>query len=139
MLQQLQIEYKGAVVSKKNNKVIRYNRHTGHRFITSNDMAKRNESDMVAQFRLRTRGAFKAEEWSPCSLEFRIYEPDMKRRDLDNQITSVLDALVKAEVIPDDGIETVRGIQVKLMGVCKSNPRVEVVLTKEQGEILCLP
>ncbi len=29
----------------------------------------------------------------------------MKRRDLDNQITSVLDALVKAEVIPDDGIE----------------------------------
>lgn len=58
MLQQLQIEYKGAVVSKKNNKVIRYNRHTGHRFITSNDMAKRNESDMVAQFRLQTRGAY---------------------------------------------------------------------------------
>lgn len=139
MISQLQIEYHGVVVSKKNSKVIRVNRRTGQRFITSNNIAKRNESDMVEQFALQTRGAFKAEDWSPCSLEFKIYEPDMKRRDLDNQITSVLDALVKAEVIPDDGIETVRGIQVKLMGVCKSNPRVEVVLTKEQGEILCLP
>lgn len=139
MLSQLQLDYKGVVVSKKNSKVIRINRHTGQRFITSNDIAKRNEADMVEQFRLQARGAFRAEEWSPCTLEFRIYEPDNKRRDLDNQVTSVLDALVKAEVLVDDSISTVRGINVRLMGICKENPRVEVILTKETGDILCLP
>lgn len=139
MISQLQIEYHGVVVSKKNSKVIRVNRRTGQRFITSNNIAKRNESDMVEQFALQTRGAFKAEDWSPCSLEFKIYEPDMKRRDLDNQITSVLDALVRAEVLLDDSIETVRGITVRLMGVSKSDPRVEVILTKEHGDVPCLP
>ncbi len=41
MVTQLQIEYHGVVVSKKNSKVIRMNRHTGQRFITSNSVAKR--------------------------------------------------------------------------------------------------
>lgn len=138
MISQVKIDYHGVVVSKKNSKVIRVNRHTGQRFITSNDIAKRNEAEMVAQFREQTLGIFKAEEWSPCSLEFRMYEPDLKRRDLDNQITSVLDALVKAGVLVDDSITTVRGITVRLMGVAKDNPRVEVILTKEQGAVPCV-
>lgn len=131
-MKQLRLWFSGVVVSKKNSKVIRVNRQTGQRFITSNAVAKHNEVDMVAQFReqvAKIRG-YDASEMSPCAIEFRIWEPDYKRRDLDNQITSILDALVKAEVLCDDSISTLRGIMVDLVGIDAKDPRVEIVISK---------
>ena len=132
----IRLWYSGVVVSKKNSKVIRINRHTGQRFITSNAIAKQNELDMVTQFReqvAKLKG-YSADVMSPCSIEFRIWEPDYKRRDLDNQITSILDALVRAEVLPDDSISTLRGITVNLIGFDPENPRVEIVISKVEKE-----
>lgn len=134
--QSLRLWFSGVVVSKKNSKVIRLNHQTGQRFITSNSVAKQNEAAMVAQFREQVEQikGYCATAMSPCAIEFRVWEPDYKRRDLDNQITSVLDALVKAEVLNDDSIGTLRGIMVNLEGIDPENPRVEIVIRKVQKD-----
>lgn len=132
----LRLVFEGVVVSKKNSKVIRVNRRTGAHYITSNDIAKANEAEMVAQFReqvAKLRG-FRAGEFAPCSLELKIWEPDLKRRDLDNQLTSILDALVKAEVIEDDSVDLVRGFVVEYGGVDAERPRVEIVVRKVEAK-----
>ena len=135
-MRKIRLWYSGVVVSKKNSKVIRINRHTGQRFITSNAIAKQNEADMVAQFReqiLRIKG-YRAGDIAPCSIDFHIWEPDNKRRDLDNQITSILDALVRAGVLDDDSIGNVRGFTVEYRGIDASEPRVEMVINKVKQE-----
>lgn len=134
--QTMRLWYRGVVVSKKNSKVIRVNRRTGARYITSNNLAKQNEADMVAQFReqiLKIKG-YRAGDIAPCSIDFHIWEPDNKRRDLDNQITSILDALVRADVLDDDSIGNVRGFTVEYRGIDAKEPRVELVINKVEQE-----
>lgn len=137
MLKQLRLDYDGIVVSKKNSKVIRKNWHTGRSFITSNNISKRNEQDMILAFKQQIMGTSVAKDFAPCSIEIQITEPNLNRRDLDNQATSVLDALVRAGVLEDDSIKTVRSITVRLMGVDYEKPHTVVIITREEGEILC--
>lgn len=137
MISQLQLNYKGVVISKKNSKVIRKNRRTGRNYITSNDTAKRNEADMVASFMEQLKGAYTDKDLCPCSIAVTIYEPDAHRRDLDNQLTSIMDALVRAKVITDDSNRNVYGASVRLGGIDYDNPRAEIVITKEREIVLC--
>ena len=63
-----------------------------------------------------------------------IWTKDRTRRDLDNQATSILDALVAAGVIPDDSMKYVISLQVEFMGVDKNDPRAEVTVRKEEDD-----
>ncbi len=137
MISQLQLNYKGVVISKKNSKIIRKDRRTGRNYITSNDAAKRNEADMIWSFKEQLAGAFTAEDLCPCSVAVTIYEPDAHRRDLDNQLTSILDALVRAGVITDDSNANVYGVSVRYGGIDRENPRADIVITKESEGAIC--
>lgn len=137
MISQLQLIYCGVVISKKNSKIIRKDRRTGRSFITSNDTAKRNEAEMVSSFMAQTAGANLAEDFCPCSIAVTIYEPDAHRRDLDNQLTSILDALVRAGVIVDDSNANVYGVSARFGGIDRENPRAEIIITRESEGAVC--
>lgn len=126
----IKLTYHGAVLSKKNTKQIIKNPRTGKPIIVSNKSAKANEGDMTDQFSLQTLK--QAAPVEKCKISIVIYEPNWQRRDLDNQTTSILDALVKAEVIKDDSIKCVVGLSIELGGIDKNNPRAEIVITEEK-------
>ena len=55
-----------------------------------------------------------------------IFQKNKKRRDLDNQLTAILDGLVAANIIPDDSNKFVKMLTVAQAGIDKENPRAEI-------------
>lgn len=133
MSKELKLIYRGRVLSKKNSKRIIRNPRTGKPMMISNRAAKDNENSMIDQFSAQTLS-----QKSPigeCEIQIKVYEPNLQKRDLDNQATSILDALVGAEVIADDSIKCVKGITVHFAGVDRENPRAIVeICSLEQKE-----
>ncbi len=64
----------------------------------------------------------------PVALTCVFFVKDHRGRDLDNMLSAVLDALVKAEIIRSDSWQDVRPITIDCGGVDKNNPRVEIWL-----------
>lgn len=62
----------------------------------------------------------------PSSVNMKLYRKDNIKRDLDNVATSVLDGLVRGEVIADDNYSIVKSLHIEDCGVDKNNPRVEI-------------
>lgn len=121
----LYLIYNGVIYSKKNSKRIIRNWRTGKPLITSNDNAKWMEENMILQFTLQSRN-YDYKFNQPLGISIRIWEKDKIRRDLDNQATSVLDALVRAGVIEDDSVRIVQKLNVELAGFDKKVPRAEI-------------
>ena len=69
----------------------------------------------------------------PYLMEIMIWEKNYTRRDLDNQATSLQDALVKAGIIPDDDFRTVAELNVKFMGIDKYDPHASIRLSTLAG------
>lgn len=130
---QLYLTYHGVIYSKKNSKKIITNRKTGRPMITSNDNAKAMEEDMALQFQLQARD-YDYVLAPPLLVKIKIWEKDRTRRDLDNQATSVLDALVKARVLEDDSVRVVQKLKVELAGYDKKNPRAEIIIGSVNDE-----
>ncbi len=127
-MKKIELTYYGMVISKKNTKRIIKNAKTGKPMMISNKAALANEHDMVDQFSVQTLGQKKPIE--NCRISIVIYEPNLQRRDLDNQATSILDALTKSEVIKDDSIKCVKELNVRLGGVDRADPRAIVNITE---------
>lgn len=111
--------------------MIAVNRYTGKPFVRMNDKAKEQEREMVEDFRFDKKVARLRDEdlvGKRFRVEMEIWNKDRRKHDLDNQVSTVLDALVKAEVLPDDSAETVWYVSAEYMGVDKKMPRVKVVL-----------
>lgn len=124
-------EYYGQVTGKKNSRVIAINQHTGKPFVRMNDNAKRQEMDMAREFRDDLIYAkLSPEDFENKRIEViaEFWNQDKRKHDLDNQISSILDALVKAEVLPDDSQSTVWKISATYKGVDKEDPRVEITI-----------
>lgn len=122
----LKLTYHGTVLSKKNSKRIIQNPRTGKPLIVSNKSAKANEDDMIDQFSTQTLAQDDA--ITKCTIRIQIYEPNRQKRDLDNQATSILDALVKADVIVSDSFKCVEEVNVKYAGVDTDDPRAEIAI-----------
>lgn len=64
----------------------------------------------------------------PVSITMIVYWADKVRRDLDNAANSIMDALVKAQVIADDSFKYVDCIDLQYGGVDADNPRCEIYI-----------
>ncbi len=58
----------------------------------------------------------------------KIFADSKRKSDLTNKAESIMDALVKAEVIEDDNWFVVPELLLKFGGVDKENPRAEIVI-----------
>lgn len=140
MTREFELTYRGVVHSKKNSKQI-IKDATGRPRIISNAKAREMEHDMISQFHYQMplvgldREIFmtQTERILECKEHARTYKveaiiwnPNNIRRDLDNQITSLLDGLVSAGVLPDDCSTIVTSITANYGGVDRINPRAEI-------------
>lgn len=125
----LNLTYYGVIHAKKNSKQIIKNPHTGKPMIISNGKARDQEEAMAWAFKTQAPQAWLQYAVHPeatVEIIIHIWEKDRRRRDLDNQATAILDALVQGTVIPDDSSQIVRKLTVEYMGVDKEQPRAEI-------------
>lgn len=142
-MKQITLNYHGIIKAKKNSKQI-IRGADGRPRIISNCAARENEDDMVRQFiaqgcrplsvQQRTIAMLEAgKRGETYAIEATIWQPNGIRRDLDNQITSILDALTKSGAILDDCRKFVRKISVIDGGIDKQDPRAKITITIAQG------
>lgn len=135
----LTLTYFGVIYSKKNSKRIIINRRTKRPMIVSNENAKQMEDDMAKQFSdayctlSPIAQPFATICGKPLKITIEIWQKNRIRRDLDNQATSVLDALVAGGVIIDDSADVIQELTIKIMGVDKHHPRATVQITAKGG------
>lgn len=60
------------------------------------------------------------------NINIEVWQKDLRRRDLDNQATAILDGLVAAGVLPDDCCEMVPKLAIEYKGVDRENPRANI-------------
>ena len=134
----LKLTYHGTVLSKKNRHII-----SSHGAVIPDKKARANQQDMVSQFtaQLREQGIADAFTMSKeeqklkasakhtvYSITFHIYRPNEIRRDLDNQVTTLLDALVESFAIADDSTKLLRAFAAIDKQVDRDNPRAEITI-----------
>lgn len=117
----------GQTPAQKNNKQLYKNAKTGKMFITSSNTVK--EWQINAELQLLNKPKVSGR----VMVGYVFYVKDNRRRDLDNMIATVNDALVKAGIIEDDcwQILTIAGANAS---IDKEHPRVVVSLFKRRDE-----
>lgn len=116
----------GNVPSQKNRKIISMNRATGRPFLRSAPQVKEWQESALCQLKSQFSG-YKVTDY-PITLTVVVYYDNKRRHDLDNALSTVMDALSAAEVIEDDNTNFVECITVQFGGHDKENPRVEIYL-----------
>lgn len=126
----LTLWYRDVIVAKKNNKRI-MRKPNGQPFIASSKQAKAQEQVMAYEFmaQAKTQG-WQADDKAAYYVEIYITEPDKHRRDLDNQATAILDALVAAGILPDDDNRHMQHLSVELKGYDKYDPHAYILVDK---------
>lgn len=117
----------GNVPSQKNGKNIRINQRTGKAFITSNDRVLIWKRMAVIELKQQSRG-FVIGSTGGLSVKLRFYFDNKRRHDLDNAAAGVMDALVSADILPDDSVAYVDNLILVYGGIDKTNPRVEILI-----------
>lgn len=69
-----------------------------------------------------------------CKILFKFYHGDYLKRDSDNQVSSILDTLVDAEILKDDNWKFVSKFAVS-NDYDKSNPRVEFTILQPDEKV----
>ena len=121
--------FHGQILAKKNSKIISVNKATGRPFVRMNDRAKEQEAAMARQFSddFTNQGMIEP-LYDSVEVIMDIWNQDMRPRDLDNQISTILDGLVKAGVLQDDNQKYVSQIKGYYHGVDKEDPRAEITI-----------
>lgn len=110
----------GQVPSLKNNKQLFINRRTGKHFITSSKSSK----DWTKQAMEQLEFVEPITDY-PIVMFATFYVEDNRRRDLDNMLSTTLDALRHAGILEDDDWKHLPRIVVT-GELDKENPRVEI-------------
>lgn len=124
MLQEkeLKLVIKGIIPSKKNSKkVIPDWKHRRVRLITAPEV-----QDWEKMVQNGVMGMGKVD--GPVKMEIVIYNPDFRKRDLDNQLCSINDA-IKGVLFEEDDGKILQDIHIRWGGVDKENPRAEITIS----------
>lgn len=113
----------GQCPSMKNGKNVGVNPRTGRVFVTSNKIVKAWQDQASKQLK-NYRGTAEG----PLFIMMVFYNGDKRKRDMDNQASSVLDLLVKSGLIEDDNCFVITRLCLAFGGVDRENPRVEVTI-----------
>lgn len=109
-MDKISLRLSGVIPSKKNSRLCasRGGRIVNIPSASYTDWHKRNLSLIVYQSQGKPRAVR-----VPCALSLVVRYPDRRRRDLDNALSSVLDLLVDAGILPDDSWTAVERIAVR--------------------------
>lgn len=120
--EKLHLVINGVIPSKKNSKkVIPDWKHRRVRLITSPEV---QNWEKVVQSGVMGMGKIDG----PVKMEIVIYNPDLRKRDLDNQLCSINDA-IKGILFEEDDGKVLQDIHIKWGGVDKNNPRAEITIS----------
>lgn len=123
----MHITLTGQTPAQKNSKQMALNRKTGAMFPVSNPIVKRWQTAVAKELAMLYKIGFKTWE-GRVSINYMFYVQDNRRRDIDNMIASVNDALVKAGIITDDSWQCLKIGEADAQ-IDKDNPRAELVIT----------
>jgi len=124
-MEKMKLILEGTVPSLKNSKQI-LRKASGRPFISSSTKAKQWTKNAVEELKTQFNGYIIVDY--PITVELVMYNKDNIRRDLDNQASTVLDALRHANVIEDDDFKHINHLIVRYGGTDKNNPRCEIIL-----------
>lgn len=118
----MKLTLQGETPSKKNSRI--FNTKTKRSFPNKRYMEWHNA--VVSQLQLLLLQK-QIRTFSDCRIKMTVtfYHGDMKRRDSDNQLSSILDTLVDAGIIEDDNWKVIP-VKLILDDYDKGNPRVEL-------------
>lgn len=127
------LRYDGVIVAKKNNKRI-MRAPNGRPWIASSQEAKAQEQLMAYEFAKQAKAQdWQADDKKAYRVAIGIVEPDKRRRDLDNQATAILDALVLAGVLPDDDNKHLNDLHIFTIGYNKADPHARVIISETEA------
>lgn len=93
---------------------------------------KKKFKELIKEDVLRLPNLF--ELWDKVHLEYLLYSPDNKKRDLTNSVSIVdkyfADALVELGKLKDDSCSFVPSISCRYMGIDRVNPRMTVNISE---------
>lgn len=118
--EKLKITIKGIIPSKKNSKrIVGWGKKA--RLITDPKIQKWSNDVQKSLIGL-------PKILGPVKLEVIIYNPDLRKRDLDNQLCTIND-IIKDILIEEDDGKVLQDIHIRWGGVDKENPRAEIIIS----------
>lgn len=142
MIRETKLRYDGKILSKKNRHVVA--RIGGRNAVLPDHAAQENEAIMVGQFtkQLEQSDYYRNRIWqdkarrvldaeragATYEIGIKITQADGIRRDLDNQCSTLMDALVRSGAIPDDCRKFVKAISVIDAGIDKDRPGADITI-----------
>ena len=118
--EKLKITIKGIIPSKKNSKrIVGWGKKA--RLITDPKIQKWSNDVQKSLIGL-------PKIIGPVKLEVVIYNPDLRKRDLDNQLCTIND-IIKDILIEEDDGKVLQDIHIRWGGVDKENPRAEIIIS----------
>lgn len=115
---------KSQVPAQKNQKVMAINRRTGKPFpMTSKSVAKWKSDANDLLDLLEIKGIA-----GPVEISLNFVHKDKRKRDIDNEVSTVLDLLKNRKIIEDDNCFVLRKIVAQFDGVSKENPGVYITI-----------
>lgn len=116
----------GQTPSQKNRKIISTNRATGRPFLRTEEKVK--VWQLAAGWELKSVPVHFDDRFR-VNIDYMFHVKDNRRRDIDNMMASVNDALVTAGIIADDSWQMLRINSADAM-LDKENPRAEIKLIR---------